>query len=109
MKNMITKHRSLLVGEAGLFMVVLITIWLDEFMDLPYQMFGAPPIPYRPQEYIIETASILFVAIIVMSSTLVIMRRYRRLEKFLRVCAWCRKIPMKQRYLRRAQKYSIPG
>jgi hypothetical protein len=59
---------------------------------LPYLLIGAPATPYRPQEYIIETVSILIVATIVITITLFILRRSRKLERFLRVCAWCRKV-----------------
>ncbi|HVN72704.1 MAG TPA: hypothetical protein VMU10_11840 [Desulfomonilia bacterium] len=100
MKNLKIKDWTLLAGEAGLFLIVLITIWLDEFMDLPYLLLGAPPTPYRPQEYIIESVSILLVGLIVMCATLIILRRYRRLEKFLRVCAWCRKVWVNDKWVR---------
>jgi len=92
MKNLKTKDWALIAGEAGLFFIVTIVLWLDEFVDLPYRLLGAPPTPYRPQEYILETVSVLIVAIVVITRTILSMRRARRLERFLRVCAWCRKV-----------------
>jgi hypothetical protein len=92
MKNLQTKDWMLIAGEAGLFFIVTIVIWLDEFVDLPYRLLGAPPTPHRPQEYILETASILIVAIVAITITIISMRRARRAERFLRVCAWCRKV-----------------
>ena len=88
------KTRDLIIigSEAGLFFIVLIVLWLDEFIDLPYHVLGSPPTPYRLQEYLLESASILVVAILVVAFTMVILRRIRRLERFLRVCAWCRKV-----------------
>jgi hypothetical protein len=83
---------GIIAGEAVLFFIVLIVLGLDEFVDLPYQVLGAPQTPYRPQEYILESASILIVAIIVMIGTILTLRRIARLERFLRVCAWCRKV-----------------
>jgi hypothetical protein len=53
MKNLQTKDWLLIAGEAGLFFIVTIVIWLDEFVDLPYRLLGAPPTPHRPQEYIL--------------------------------------------------------
>jgi hypothetical protein len=82
----------LIAGEAGLFILVTIVLWLDEFVDFPYLLLGAPQTPYRPQEYILETGSILVVAIVVITITMILLRRSRRLERFLRVCAWCRKV-----------------
>ncbi len=92
MKSLKSKDWALIAGEAGLFFIVTMVLWLDEVIDFPYLLLGAPPTPYRPQEYIIETVSVLLVAIIVMTITLILLRRSRRLERFLRVCAWCRKI-----------------
>lgn len=92
MKSLKAKDWALVAGEAGLFFIVTMVLWLDEIVDFPYLLLGAPPTPYRPQEYIIETVSVLLVAIIVMIITIILLRRSRRLERFLRVCAWCRRI-----------------
>jgi hypothetical protein len=92
MKNLKTRDWALVAGEAGLFFIVTIVLWLDEYMDLPYRVLGAAPTPYRPQEYILETVSILIVAVVVITITALTMRRARKVERFLRVCAWCRKI-----------------
>jgi len=92
MKNLKTKDWMVIAGEAGLFFIVTIVLWLDEFVDLPYRFLGAPQTPYRPQEYIVEAVSVLIVAIVVIPTTLLILRRLRRVERFLRVCAWCRKV-----------------
>ena len=92
MKNLTARDWALVAGEASLFLIVAIVLCLDEFVDLPYLLLGAPETPYRPQEYIIETVSILIVAIVVITITLIILKRSRRLERFLRVCAWCRKV-----------------
>jgi hypothetical protein len=92
MKSLKAKDWLLVIGEASLFLIVTIVLWLDEVIDFPYLLLGAPPTPYRPQEYIIETASIVLVAIIIITTTMILLRRSRRLERFLRVCAWCRKV-----------------
>lgn len=87
-----TKDRLVIALEAGLFMVILFVLWLDEFIDLPYLLLGAPPTPYRLQEYLFETISILVVGIIVITFTILMQHRARKYERFLRVCAWCRKV-----------------
>jgi hypothetical protein len=92
MKNLTARDWALIAGEAGLFLIVTMVLWLDEFVDMPYLLLGAPETPYRPQEYIIETVSVLVVAIVVITITLILLMRSRRLERFLRVCAWCRKV-----------------
>ncbi len=92
MKNLKTSDWMLIAGEAGLFFIVTIVVWLDEFMDLPARFLGATPKPYRPQEYLVEAVSILIVAVVAITITFIALRRVRRVERFLRVCAWCRKI-----------------
>ena len=92
MKNLKKEDWALLAGEAGLFLIVMAVLWLDEFVDLPSRFLGAPQTPYRPQEYLLETFSVLIVAIVSLSVSMMLLRRSRRLEKFLRVCAWCRKV-----------------
>jgi hypothetical protein len=100
MKNLTTRDWALIAGEAGLFFIVTIVLWLDEVVDFPNLLLGAPPTPYRPQEYVLETVSILFVAIVVIIMTMIILRRSRRLERFLRVCAWCRKVWVDNEWVR---------
>ena len=78
--------------EIGMFGLVLTTLWLDEFIDLPYRVFNAPPTPYRIEEYIIETSSVLIVGIIVIALTWVLMKRLERIEEFVRVCSWCKRV-----------------
>jgi hypothetical protein len=90
--NNIYRDRLIIAAEAGLFLLVLLVIWLDEFADIPYHFFGAPKTPYRLQEYVIETVSISVAALLVMILTAIALRRARRLQRFLRVCAWCRKV-----------------
>lgn len=86
------RDRLIITLEASLFTIMLLVIWLDEFIDLPYLLMGAPPTPYRLAEYLFETASILIVGGIVIMLTIAMQRRSRRNERFLRVCAWCRKV-----------------
>lgn len=90
---------GIIAGEAGLFFIILIVLYLDEYVDLPYHMLGAPQTPYRPQEYVLESLSVLVVAIIVVMVTFIILRRAARLERFLRVCAWCRKVWVNEKWV----------
>lgn len=95
-----TRDWLIVCGEVGLFALVLFVLWIDEFIDLPHLFFGAPPKPFRLEEFLIETVSILIVAVIVIAITLVIQYRARRSEQFLRVCAWCRKVWMDDTWVR---------
>ena len=77
-----------LFGFAG----VLLIIWLDEFLDLPFRYLGAAKTPPRPQEYWFETCAVLLLGTAIVIATLWVFRRLRFLEHFIRVCAWCRKV-----------------
>ncbi|MGD0211471.1 MAG: hypothetical protein ABSC14_10885 [Desulfomonilia bacterium] len=97
--NLRKRDWGVIAGEAGLFFIVLIVLYLDEYVDLPYHMLGAAQTPYRPQEYVLESLSVLVVAIIVIMVTYIILRRTARLERFLRVCAWCRKVWVNEKWV----------
>jgi hypothetical protein len=82
-----------------MFIFILAIIWVDEFLDMPYLLFGATPTPRRLEEYIIETVSVAIVAILVIAGTILLLRRLDRAERFLRVCAWCRKVWLGDRWV----------
>lgn len=91
MKDSVYQKAVLAIELIGFFAVLAI-IWLDEYVDVPFRYFGAAKTPPRPEEYWFETLSVLVVGAAVFSATLVILRRLRYLEKFILVCAWCRKV-----------------
>ncbi|HPI93346.1 MAG TPA: hypothetical protein PLT09_07090 [Deltaproteobacteria bacterium] len=95
-----TRDWAIVIGEAVLFGMVLLVLWLDEFVDLPHALLGAPRTPYRIEEYLFETVSILVVAAFVITATIIIQYRARKVERFLRVCAWCRKVWVDERWVR---------
>jgi len=86
------KKLSILGIEICLFSITLLTIWLDEFIDMPKIFFNDPPTPYRIHEYIIESGMIGIVAVIVLIITFIGLKRIQRYEEYLRVCAWCRNV-----------------
>ena len=74
------------------FGVVLLVIWLDEYVDVPFLYFGAKKTPPRPQEYWFETMTVLLLAAAIVIATLWVFRRLRYMEHFIQVCSWCRKV-----------------
>lgn len=95
-----TRDWLIICGEVGLFAIVLFVLWLDEFIDIPHLFFGAPSKSFRLEEFLIETVLILIVAAILIAVTFIIQYRSRRIEHFLRVCAWCRKVWMNDKWVR---------
>jgi hypothetical protein len=81
----------IILAEILLFSIIIPIMWLDEYIDLrPF--FPGVSLSDRSQEYIIETSLILIIAVAVIATTLFVLRKIRRIEHFLRVCAWCRKV-----------------
>jgi hypothetical protein len=87
------------VAEILVFAALLAVIWLDEFVDLPHLLFGDPPTPYRLAEFVIETLACSIVGIATITGTLFILRRLDRVERFLRVCAACRKVSLGEEWV----------
>ncbi|MBA3543252.1 MAG: hypothetical protein H0T83_02250 [Chthoniobacterales bacterium] len=87
-----TYEKVILSLELFGFAAVLLTLWLDEYVDIPFRFFGALKTPPRPQEFWFEAITVLLVATGVVSATLWVFRRLRFMENFIQVCAWCRKV-----------------
>jgi hypothetical protein len=85
-------EKAILAIELIGFIAVLAIIWFDEFVDIPFLYFGAAKTPPRPEEYWFETLTVLILGIAVFAATIAVLRRVRYLERFIRVCAWCRKV-----------------
>jgi len=90
---------AIITSEILMFVVLLIISWVDEFLDFPYLFLGAIPAPHRMEEFMVETVSISIVALLVILVTLLLLRRLDQVERFLRVCAWCKKIHSNDRWV----------
>lgn len=87
-----TYEKVILSLELLGFGAVIALLWLDEYVDIPFRFLGALKTPARPQEFWFEALAVLSVATAVIVATLWIFQRLRKLEGFIEVCAWCRKI-----------------
>ena len=85
-------EKLILLLELLGFGAVLLLIWLDEYVDVPFRFLGALKTQPRPQEYWFESCAILLLGTAIVAATLWVFRRLRFLEHFIRVCAWCRKV-----------------
>ncbi len=93
-------YESVILGLELLgFAAVIAVLWLDEYVDLPFRFFGAPPTPHRPQEFWFESLTVLLVTASVIVATLWVFRRLRVLESFVQVCAWCRKVNVEDEWV----------
>ncbi len=75
-----TYEKVILGLELFGFGAVLLVLWLDEYVDVPFRFFGALQTPARPQEFWFEAVTVLLVATAVVAATLWVFRRLRFLE-----------------------------
>ena len=94
-----TYEKVILGIELFGFAVLLGVLWLDEYLDVPFRFLGALRTPLRPQEFWFEAITTLLVASIVISATLWVFRRLRILESYIQICAWCRKVNVKDEWI----------
>jgi hypothetical protein len=72
------------------FLAVIMIVWLDEFIDLPHKLFGAPATPINYIESSFETIIISALAILVIILIDSLLKRI--LTGILPVCSFCKKI-----------------
>src|ERR1017187_9628969 len=98
--TMTPKHiaRRLLLYEAVGFAVLVTVSWLDELLDLPSLLFGGAP-GHNWREAALETTIILAAAVPTILLNRGLALRLIYLEDFLRVCGWCRKIAVEDKWI----------
>ncbi|EKD33843.1 MAG: hypothetical protein ACD_75C02577G0003 [uncultured bacterium] len=84
--------RRLVAVELAAFMVVVVLIWLDEIIDIPFLVFGAAATPVNWRESLFETALIAPICLMIVYYTRVMVKKLKYLEGFLPICASCKKI-----------------
>jgi hypothetical protein len=92
-----TRSRSRAVNEALLlealgFVFVALLIWVNEYLDLPHMLLGAPPTPWRPVEVAIESGFVLLLGAAVTGLSWLTFRRLAYLESLLILCASCQRV-----------------
>jgi hypothetical protein len=83
---------ALAVVQVVGFAVVAALVWLDEELDLPARLLGAVPTPRRPEEVALEVAGVALLGLLVLLTSGWMARRLLRVESYLHLCAWCRRV-----------------
>jgi hypothetical protein len=91
MKKNTQLTRIVLYQNLG-FLGIMIICYLDELLKLPSLIFSGHPFAFMYRRSTLEILLVLAVWFLVSVSTRRILERIRYLEKFMRVCAWCRRI-----------------
>lgn len=81
------------------FLTILALCYLDDLLKLPLLIFSDHPLVVIYRRSTLEILLVLTVWFVVSASTRRIVERIRYLEQFTRVCAWCRRIDYKGRWM----------
>ena len=84
--------RVAVIPQAIGFLLLAALVWMDELLDLPHLLFGAPASPHRVAEALLESAVVVLLGIAVSTWTIRAARRVAYLESFVVLCAWCRRV-----------------
>lgn len=90
--------RSILRWQAIGFSILVAIVWIVEFFHIPHRLFGESP-EFLWTRVTVRTLTVAIVWAIVHFSTRRLLRRLHALEEFLLICAWCRKVGDRDRWL----------
>lgn len=74
------------------FVLVLVLLWLNELLDLPHRLLGAPSTPVNWRESILESVLVLALAAVILLWTYWALARIRHLEGFVPICLNCKRV-----------------
>jgi hypothetical protein len=77
------------------FLVIILLCFLDDLLQLPGLIFSDHPFAFVYRRSTLDILLVFGVWFLVGRSTRRILERVHYLEKFMRVCAWCRRIHFK--------------
>ena len=81
------------------FLGIMVLGFLDDLIKLPSLIFSGHSFDFLYQRTTLEMLLIFAVWFLVSNSTRRIMERLQYLEKFMRVCSWCRRINYQDRWM----------
>jgi hypothetical protein len=81
------------------FLGIIILCFLDDLLRLPMLIFSGDAFAFVHQRSTLDMLLVLAVWFLVSRSTRRILDRVHYLEKFMRVCAWCRRIHFKGEWM----------
>jgi hypothetical protein len=81
------------------FLGIMVLGFLDDLIKLPSLIFTGHSFDFLYQRTTLEMLLIFAVWFLVSNSTRRIMERLQYLEKFMRVCSWCRRINYQDRWM----------
>ncbi len=82
------------------FLGIIALCFLDELIKLPSLIFSDHPFAFVYRRTTLEMLLVLAVWFVVSNSTRRVLESVQYLEKFMRVCAWCRRINYQGEWMR---------
>lgn len=82
------------------FLGIMLICYLDDLLKLPALIFSDHPFAFLYRRSTLEILLVLVVWFLVSASTRRILDRIQYLEKFMRVCSWCRRINFEGEWMR---------
>ena len=84
--------KRIIAFEIIAFLIIIMLFWLNELLDLPNRLLGAPATPINYAESIMGTIAVLILGIIFTIITHTLVKRIKFLEGIIPVCSYCKKI-----------------
>src|SRR5215469_15406951 len=81
------------------FLGIIVLCFLDDLLQLPSLVFSGHPFAFMYRRSTLDMLLVLAVWFLVTRSTRRILARVQYLERFMRVCAWCRRIHFKGQWM----------
>ena len=82
------------------FLGIMLICYLDELLKLPQLIFSENHFAFLYRRSTLDILLVLAVWFLVSTSTRRVLERIRYLEKFMRVCSWCRRIDYKGEWMK---------
>jgi len=93
------RPKIVLYQSAG-FIAIIVLAWLDECFGLSALIIGNHPFLPVFRVSTLEMLLVLAVWLLVSSSTRRVLEHMRRLEGFMKLCAWCHRVEFKGEWIR---------
>jgi hypothetical protein len=84
--------KQMIVYETIAFSFIILMIWFDEVIDIPYLLLGAEATPLNWRESLFESVCTVILGAFVIRFTNNLLQRMKYLEGILPICASCKKI-----------------
>ncbi|MBN2514639.1 MAG: hypothetical protein JXC33_01260 [Deltaproteobacteria bacterium] len=91
--------KKIIAFEIIAFLIIIMLFWLNELIDLPNRLLGAPVTPINYAESILGTIAVLILGIIVTLTTHALIMKIKFLEGIIPVCSFCKKIHVDENWV----------